>query len=348
MSRFGPSFFDSSLSRRTMLGATLGVAATSALLSGSTIAQESTPAASPEIDRPWSFTDDKGVTVSLETRPERIVADVNAAAPLWDFGIRPVAVFGWNASETGDFGPAGGNIDPNQVDVVGDPVETIQLEKTIVAQPDLLITVTWTPDDPTEYWSIGTEVLPQVLEIAPLIAISATGSADVNTERFAELAVALGADLETPELVEAKARYDQALADFPAAAAGQSSLRVLFIYAAEGESIYVANPIDWADLTLYQSLGLNIVQPEVEPGTFWEELSTELANKYPADIIFHSTRPGTMTPDELAAHPTLGQHPAVKAGQIGAWNQDFIMSYQGMTDALETTIATVSASTPVI
>ncbi|HEU0163619.1 MAG TPA: hypothetical protein VFQ54_01170, partial [Thermomicrobiales bacterium] len=67
----------------------------------------------------------------------------------------------------------------------------------------------------------------------------------------------------------------------------------------------------------------------------------EQALKYPADVIFNSARPGTLTAEQLRAHPTWGLHPAVKAGQIGSWNQDFIMSYQGMAAALEATIAPI-------
>ncbi|MEQ1842699.1 MAG: ABC transporter substrate-binding protein, partial [Verrucomicrobiales bacterium] len=157
-----------------------------------------------------------------------------------------------------------------------------------------------------------------------------------------ELASALGADLTTPDLVGAKARYEAVLSAFPGIAATKSDLSVLFIYAGNEEMIYVANPSDWADLTLYDSQGLAIVEPEAEPGSYWETLSFEQAIKYPADILFNSTRPGTFNADELKAHPILGQHPAVKAGQIGAWNQDFIMSYQGMATALEGIIAVSS------
>ena len=304
------------------------------------LAQDATP--SPTGD--WSFTDDKGVTVTLPVQPTRIVADVNAAAPLWDFGIRPVAVFGWNASETGDFGPAGGNIDPNAVEVVGNPTETFQLEPAVAVRPDLIVTVTWAPDDPTEYWSIGTDILPQVLQIAPIIALSATGSADINTARFAELAKALGADLATPELIEAKARYEAVFSALPGIAATKSDLSILFMYAADEEKIYIANPSDWADLTLYQSLGLGLVQPDAAPGSYWEELSFEQAIKYPADILFNSTRPGTFNAEDLKAHSILGQHPAVKAGQVGGWNQDFIMSYQGMATALENIIGVITGA----
>jgi iron complex transport system substrate-binding protein len=97
------------------------------------------------------------VTIELPERPVRIVADVNAAAPLWDFGIRPVAVFGWNATESGDFGAAGGRIDPALVEVVGDGVETLRLEYTLAMDPDLIVTLTWAPEvtDELEHRSLG-------------------------------------------------------------------------------------------------------------------------------------------------------------------------------------------------
>jgi len=319
----------------------VGTAAGLALLRHG-VAQESAPAT--PAGGAWTFTDDKGVTVTLDAPPERLVIDVNAAAPLWDFGIRPVAVFGWNATETGDFGDAGGNIDPSTVEIVGNTSEPIQPEKVVAADPDLIITITWTPDDPDDYWSIAPEILPQVKPIAPIIALSATGSADVNTERFAELAVALGTDLSAPEIVAEKERYDAALAEFPTVTEEKSDLSVVFMYIGP-EEIYVANAPDWADLNLYASLGLNIVKPDAEEGSFWEQLSLEQALKYPSDVLFNSTRPGNLTVDDLKEHPTFGQHPAIQAGQVFPWNQDFIMSYRGMADALESIMNPVSEST---
>ncbi len=318
------------VTRRSVLG---GVAGALAAASGLARvgAQEATPA---QADGAWAFTDDKGVTVTLPSRPLRIAADVNAAAPLWDFGIRPIAVFGWNATETGDFGDAGGNVDPAAVEVIGDATERIKLEDLAALQPDLVVTVTWEPADPTEYWSIDVEVIDQVRAIAPIVAISAKGVADANMERFAQLSEALGADPQTPALAAAKEAYDAALVDVEAVVEGKSDVTVLFLYADAGQLLYIASPQDWADLSFYKNLGLQMVQPALEPLVYWEELSLEQALKYPADVIFNSSRPGTLTMEEIAAHVTLGQHPAVKAGQVAPWNQDFIMSYQGMAAAL--------------
>ena len=39
----------------------------------------------------WSYRDDRGVTVTAERRPVRIVAQVSAAGALQDFGVRAVA-----------------------------------------------------------------------------------------------------------------------------------------------------------------------------------------------------------------------------------------------------------------
>lgn len=324
-----------SIDRRRLLAAGAVVLASTAMFR-SAGAQVSSPAASPSAGE-WTFTDDKGVTITLPERPVRIVADVNSAAPLWDFGIRPVAVFGWNATVTddGDFGAAGGRIDPTQVEVVGDEVETIRLEEALAMDPDVIITLTWDPDEPTEYWSIDATVVDRVKEIAPILALSATGQADINLERSVELAEALGADLSTPEQQEQKARYETAVEDFKAVAADRADLTNVFGYIDATELIYIANPPDWGDLTWYRSLGLNIIHPDANPLDYWQELSREGALMYPSDVFWQSTRPGTLTPEEMQADPVLSGNPAIGSGQVGWWNQDYILSYQGMADALE-------------
>ena len=89
---------------------------------------------------------------------------------------------------------------------------------------------------------------------------------------------------------------------------------------------------------------MNIIDPEANPLDYWQELSKEGALMYPSNVFWQSTRPGTLTLEELQAEPTVGAHPAIKAGQVGAWNQDYILSYQGMADALENLRAVVSAA----
>lgn len=318
---------------RRQIVAMLGGACALAALGRGTRAQEGTPAAGE-----WTFTDDAGKTVTLPKRPERIVADLNAAAPLWDFGIRPVAVSGWTISTD----EAWGNIDPAMPDITANAgAPDPDLEQLLGLDADLFVTIIW-GDEQTPYsWSfLEAPSYEQANAITPVIGISATGSADENAARFAELAALLGADLNSPELTAAKTAVAERIAEFSRLAGEAAGLTAIFAHA-DGEQIFVANPDDWADLAMYQALGLNIVKPDAEPMTYWEELSTEQAAKYKADIFFQSTRDGSFSLEELAAHPTLGTLPAIKAGQVAPWNQDFIQSYQGLTAALDVMIATL-------
>lgn len=330
-------------SRRTLVGASVGTVAAGAVLSGGAVAQEASPAASPASGA-WSFTDDKGVTVSLPAMPTRILMDVNAAAPLWDFGIKPVGLFGWNANETGDLGAAGGNVDPTGIPMVGNPTEPFQPEAAIATDPELIVTITWAPDTVDGYWSIDTAIVEQARGVAPIVAISATGAADVNTQRFAELAAALGADLSTPELAAAQEGYAAARVSLEETVASRPEISVLFTYIDGENDAYIASWPDWADLALFKTIGLNVAGPELEVGEYWEQLSNEEALKYPADVLMNSTRPGMLDAAGLTEHPTWGAHPAVAAGQVGSWNQDFIMSWQGMTAAYQTIVDMVNAA----
>ncbi len=303
------------------------------------LARQATPSAG------WSFTDDKGVTVALDAAPERLAIDLNAAA-LWDFGVRPAAVFGWDANETGDFGNAGGNIDPEGIAIAGNTAEPVQLEKLVAADPDLIITLTFTDEDDDQYWSIAPEIVGQVREIAPIVALSATGNANTNIGRHAQLAAALGADPDAPEVTEARERYEAAVSGLETTAREKADLSVLFINV-QSDTAYVANPEPWADLGYYLAAGVNIVNLDIDDTESWLEISPEQALEYASDIFMAATIAGTLSIDEIVAHPTFGQHPAVKAGQIAGWNQSFMQSYQGGADAFEHLATTLREATKV-
>ena len=309
------------------------------------VAQDGTPAATPVASGDWSFTDDKGVTVTLPARPERLAIDVNAAAPLWDYGIRPAALFGWNVNGDGSLTDAGGNVDVSTIELVGNVTEPIQVEALTAVDPDLVITIAWS-DDPTEYWSIDTDALAQIGQRYPIVALSASAPADVTLGRYVELATALGADLSTPEQAAAKAAYEAKLADVTAAIAAKPDLTFAFAYLASTE-LYLASAPDWGDLIFYQSLGLQIPSVGVETGGFWATISMEELGSYPVDVLFQSTRPGNLSAAEIEADPVFSLHPAVAAGQIFGWNQDMIMSYQGVTTALDVVLTAVQTSNKV-
>ena len=296
------------LSRRSTL-AGLGSLAALRAAGFPAAAQEATPAAAGA----WTFTDDAGKTVTLPQAPRRIVADLNAAAALWDFGIRPEAVSGWAVTTDA----AWGNIDRATPDItadIGGPDPNV--EALLEIDPDLFVTIVWGPDETTYSWSFtDDESYQRVNEIVPVVGLSATGLADANMARFAELAGLLGADLATPELVAARAAFAERVEAFSALAREKADLTVLFGTAGE-EGIYYANPEDWADLAWFEALGLNIIKPDVAKGSYWEKLSAEQAGKYTSDLFFASAGAGTYTLEDMQAHPLYKTLPAVAAGQV--------------------------------
>lgn len=325
--------------RRSMLGTTLGLGA-AAVLTRAGLAQDATPAAPGE----WRFTDDKGVTVTLPAAPQRLVIDVNAAAPLWDFGIVPAAVFGWLANPSGDFGAAGGRIDASQVEIIGNGEETIDVEALVAVNSDLVITLTFAPEDPQDYWSLAADgPLEQVQQVAPIIALSGIRAADQATNRFAELAVALGADLETAEIAADRQRWEEAEVALQTALAAKPGISGLFV--APGlDMLYIANPEVAGDVMYFRDLGLTVPDVTIDPanGTYWQYLSPEEIGSYQTDLIFSSYR-GTPI-EEFIAIPTVTGLPAVQAGQVFTWNQDAIMSYRGLAEIVDGITEAVSGS----
>jgi iron-desferrioxamine transport system substrate-binding protein len=321
------------MTRRRAVG-TLG-AVTLLAAPQSMVARQAKPEASPQGSAGgWTFTDDAGKTLELPARPAKIAADLNAATALWDFGIRPAAVAGY----TVDTEASWGNVDRDTPVInvaAGSPVPN--LETLLAEDIDLFVTITWGNESNPYEWSFPEQAeYERTNPAVPVIAISGSGRADHNTERFAELAASLGADLESPEIQEAKAAYEDAVAAFSDVAKAQADTGItsLFMYADPTE-LYIAYPPIWADLAMYQALGMDIIVPDPVPvGEYWESLSTEQSIKYVSDLLFQSSRTGTLSLEELAAHPTYGTLPAVKAGQVIAWDQDFIQSYQGLTTAL--------------
>ncbi|MGC4107887.1 MAG: hypothetical protein QM753_16310 [Thermomicrobiales bacterium] len=79
---------------------------------------------------------------------------------------------------------------------------------------------------------------------------------------------------------------------------------------------------------------MTIRTPESSDAEIWEERSLEQALYYPSDILFNNTLPQAITPEALAEDPIFGSHPAIAAGQVGRWNSAVVMSYQGLSSAL--------------
>ena len=327
-------------SRRAVIGGALGLAGAAAI-GRSAGAQEASPEAG------WIFTDVLGRTIELPERPVRVAAVINTAAALWDFGIEPVAVFGWTVSAfpEGDH-VAWGRVDPGAVAHAGTAdSDAVDVEKLIAANPDLIVTWIWDKASPeTSLVGIPPEVVERLEQKAPILVVNQGDSNVLELGRIEELARALGADPNAPELVAQREALQAAEEQARALAAEKSDLSVLFAsFGADG--FFVAGPDYVGDVGYARELGLTLAN-EGSSGSdqYWEEIGPEQALIYPADIVYADIYGEWTTAEQLQAHATLGVQPAIAAGQVGLWERDLPLSYIGQEELLQGVIGPLSTA----
>lgn len=309
------------ISRRGFLFATGGLAAT-AVLAG---CGDDTASTNSSSGGAWEFTDDRGTKITRDKQPEKIVAYVSSAAALWDYGVRPVGVFGPQKTESGEKEIQAGNIDLSKVTSLGNAWDDFDEEKFIGLSPDLLVTGL-TGTEPTDLWAITPEMGKKVEKHAPILALSEYKvSLPKVIGRYEELAKALGGDVTSAAVTSAKDDFQKASDELAAAAKEKSGLKVLVLYA-DKDGVYIAKPEFFADLAYYKELGLDIVEGGGSED-YWEQLSWEQVGKYPADLILTDVRTYALPRDQMAQYPTWNALPAVAAGQIGDWSAEPRFNY---------------------
>jgi iron complex transport system substrate-binding protein len=313
-------------SRRQVLG---GALALGAFATGCGSSHDSTADKSDA----WSFTDDRRKRIQLAHAPKRVVAYVGSAAALRDFGIdkQLVGVFGPTKLGNGKPDVQAGNLDIKQLTIVGNTYGEFDLEKYAALRPDLLVTNMYQPPG---LWFVPDDSKTKILELAPAIGIkTANVSLPVPLQRYETLAGLLGADLTAKPVREAKTRFNQA-AQALRKTARAGRIRVLAA-SASTDLFYVSDPRVYADLSYYRRLGVDFVVPDNVQGGFFENLSWEKADKYPADLIMLDNRTAALQPKDLKSNPTWSKLPAVKAGQIFPWLSEPRFSYAGCAPLIE-------------
>ena len=301
----------------------------------------SAPTSESETAGPWTFKDDRSKTISLEQPPERMVMHEYAAIALWDYGIRPVGIYG---SVPPDKQPLMRDFDLEGIESVGEVWGEVNLEALAALRPDLIIT-TWWPSEKLLGGIKDSKLEGKMAAIAPLVGIHAQVPATRTVERFDELAGALGDDLDTPELVATRKRFDDAVAAFKAAAADKPDLRVMAV-STTPEALYVAKVEDYSDLREFSDWGLNVISGK-SGDAYWETLSWENADKYPADVLLYDARAHAPKPDQLAKLPVWPGLPAVEADQLTPWHMEEAVSYRLFAGHVEELTAMVAGAEPV-
>jgi iron complex transport system substrate-binding protein len=265
----------------------------------------------------WSFTDDTGRKVTSPSRPTRIAGFSDAVASLWNYGIEPVAVFGYKAL-TDD--PSFRGKDLSGVAEVGRAYGQIDIESLAAAAPDLIVTHVY----PSGSGALtGNEVLygfanqsqvDTVRRIAPIVAIAMTGTADKVAHRTRQLAESLGVDFSTPRLRQAQQDYEDAGKRL--AAASKKNLTVMAEAAYASKGVYIAKAPDDPSLSYYAELGVTFLDPGGDE-YYWHTASWEQLGTYRSDVILNSTR--AMSVPEAMRQPTFAALPAAAAHQVFPW-----------------------------
>ncbi|TWE14087.1 ABC transporter substrate-binding protein [Prauserella muralis] len=319
----------SDLSRRRFLGGALALGATATLAACGY--QEDTGGSGTS--QAWSYTDDRGRKLGGD-RPKRIVAQVTAAAALWEFGIRPVGIFGPSKLPNGEKDPLAGPIDLGKVQSLGNVWGEFNYDRYVSLEPDLLISVMYLRD---ELWYVPAEQAEAVEKAAPTLGVDLAGvSMPDGIEKFRTLAKALGADVNTPRINEAKATFERAGQNFADAAKTVNGKTALLVSATK-EGMWAGNAQGFPSSKQMAEAGLTFLEPKAPgDGNYWEQLSWENAGKYRSDIILLDNRHGNLQSEQLkASYPTWRQLPAVRAGNVFAWNPETPFYYEAATEQLD-------------
>ncbi|GAA2267411.1 siderophore-binding protein DesE [Actinomadura luteofluorescens] len=329
------------LTRRGLLGAG-GALALGALISACGSGGDASGTASP--GGAWTFTDDRGTEVRLKARPQRVVGYVGTAAALYDFGVdrQIVGVFGPTKLKDGKPDPQAGNLPVDRLEIIGNAYGEFNIEKYAALRPDLLVDNMFLPG---ELFYVPAESKDKIFALAGSVAISAGAVAlPKPIERTAALAAALGADLKSAKVTAAKARFDKAVEALRAAVKAKPGLKVLAA-SASPDLFYASSPAKNTDLIYFKELGLDLIEPDkVSKEGYFENLSWENADKYKADVIMLDSRTQALQPKDLGSKPSWKDLPAVKAGQVIAWQPEPRFSYEGCAPILEALAASLQSA----
>jgi iron complex transport system substrate-binding protein len=218
----------------------------------------------------------------------------------------------------------------------------INVEKLAALEPELIVS-SFTPlreGDPLRGFA-DLEQQETVAKIAPIAAFDASLSATEIIARYEELAASLGVDLESPELSAARERFDAAVEELQAAAAEKPGLTILAV-SAYPDNLFVADPGDFQDTKDYVRWGLEFAAPPPET-PYFETLSWERADTYPADLILHDA---TAPLEAIEEKPTWHALPAVDAGQLVPWKLVTVMNRSLFTESIQTLAEAIENADP--
>lgn len=293
----------------------------------------------PAFAESWTYTGGDGETIALDAAPTRIIAHQDAAAGLIPLGIRPVGIYADSAVEAAK---ALEGLDLTGIEIIGTAWSEVDIEKAAALDPDLIIAEWW---DRSSAWSGGEKIETALAPLAPFTGVAASDSIVGMIEDYEELAASLGADLSEPSIADSKAAFEAARTDFEAATAAKPGLKAVAVYAG-ADSIYFADPAGAAELLDLRNWGLDLISPagvDATGNNYFETVSWENADKYPADLILVDNRSAS-TMETALAQPTWTLNPGAAAGQVTDWPAYWLRNYGAYAGELAKLTAAVNAA----
>ncbi|MCG7308147.1 ABC transporter substrate-binding protein [Brachybacterium sp. ACRRE] len=257
-----------------------------------------------------------GLTVELDEKPQKIVADIYSAAALQPFGITFAGVFGYGKGAGGQ-----GDLDLEKENIIGLDAE-FSLEKLAAATPDIVIGVGNAKGDGWTWWD--EKVTTQVAEVAPFLPVRMSGTPQEMIDRYTGIAKALGADVDTAEQKQAKKDFDTAVERVSTVAEEKKDWLTVMALNIAGDDIYTSDTLGVT--TMLADLGLKLVGPEAPEDSAWATSTWEKISDYDADVILLAE-----TSTGYEENPLWTSLPAVEADQVGSWDDKRAYSYTVQT-----------------
>lgn len=283
---------------------------------------------------PWTYTDARGKTVTLDRAPERVVAWVTLAAALYDSGVKSVGIFGPSTTDGGERTPQAGRLALDEVESLTNGYSEVDLERLAVLKPDIFFVAAYDG----VIWPIEEQEINAIEQIVPIVAININRRpANEVLGDLADLAASLAAPrVEGAEaaVAEAKAEFEAASEALRAAAAAKPDLTMI-VFSLSADTIWIANWQSLPDLLYFSELGVNFypTNDDLLSDVYVPKLTWETVNTFQTDAILLDARPQWQY-DESERAGTWGLLPAVQADQLGWWRAEVILSYQGVTPVL--------------
>lgn len=272
-----------------------------------------------------------GLAIDFDAQPKDIVMDCYAYSSLHEYGIEPVALFGFECDNRFVMGDA----DISGIQRIGSGGE-IDVEKLAELRPDAII-----GQGTADGWQwFDEDVNAQITRVAPFIPLPGSGTIDGRIADTREIADFLGGDVASKAILQSDEDLTQAKEAFSAAITG-SGLNLMLANPAK-EVLYTA--VGFAQAELLEGLGATIVGADApETGNPWAQVPWEDASIYPADILLVEG----YSDDFSFSGELWAALPAVQADQLGTWSSKGAMTSSAYAAWLNDVAELVSSSTKV-